>query len=148
MIGRMVTADFIDVQVPCKDWKEAIHAGAKLLEIQGVVEERYKEEVIKNFYELGPYMVIAPGIVLSHARPEAGVNKVGISIINLKDSVEFGIEHNDPVKLVITLAAVDNTSHLQYLSKLMELLMNEDDLNVLFNANQVQEIVDVLEKYN
>lgn len=147
MLVDLITAELIDVKVKCRDWKEAINKGAKLLENKGFIKECYKDAIINNFKELGAYMVIAPGIVLSHARPEAGVNETGISIMTLEEPIEFGSELNDPVKLVITLAAKDNTSHLSFLSKLMEILMNTEDLNTLINANEVNDIMNVIKKY-
>lgn len=147
MSADLIIEELIDVNVKCKDWKEAISKGAKLLENKGFVKESYKEAIINNFKELGPYMVIAPGIVLSHARPEAGVNETGISIITLENPIEFGSELNDPVKLIITLAAKDNTSHLDFLAKLMEIFTNSDDLNALINANEVSHIINIIKKY-
>jgi len=148
MLIDILRKELIKLNVKCNDWKEAIEEGAYLLEKEGIVNKNYKDAIINNFYELGPYMVIAPGIVLSHARPEAGVNNNGISILTLEDPIEFGSELNDPVKLIITLAAKDNTSHLSALSKLMEILMNSDDLNSIINAKTVQEVVKIIEKYS
>lgn len=148
MLIDILREELIKLNVKCNDWKEVIEEGAYLLEKEGIVNKNYKEAIINNFYELGPYMVIAPGIVLSHARPEAGVNKNGISILTLESPIEFGSELNDPVKLIITLAAKDNTSHLSSLSKLMEILMNSDHLNSIINAKKVQEVVEIIKRYN
>ncbi|MBU3107931.1 PTS sugar transporter subunit IIA [Clostridium gasigenes] len=147
MLAKIITQEFIKVQVDCKDWKEAIENGVAMLEEKGIVEKSYKEEIFKNFENLGPYMVIAPGIVLSHARPEAGVNKTGMSIMTLKNPIKFGSELNDPVTLVLTLAAKDNTGHVSLLSKLMEMLMNSKDLDMIFNAKSVEDVSNIIKKY-
>lgn len=147
MLSEVITAEFIKVEEECIGWEEAIIKGAKILEESGSVKEHYKYAILKNFKELGPYMVIAPGIVLSHARPEDGVIKTGISILTLKNPIEFGSELNDPVKLVITLAAKDSTGHMNVLSKLMELLMNIEDLNKVFNAKSNEEVENLIKKY-
>lgn len=148
MLGEIVKPEFVKVQVDCKDWKEAIENGVAILEEKGIVEKSYKKEIFKNFKELGPYMVIAPGIVLSHARPEAGVNKTGMSIMTLKNPIKFGSELNDPVKLIITLAAKDSIGHINLLSKLMEMLMNSEELSVIFNAKSVDDVNNIIKKYN
>ncbi len=147
MLGDLVTKDLIKVNEECNEWKEAIEIGAKLLEEKGLVKESYKEAIINNFYDLGPYMVIAPGIVLSHARPEFGVNETGISIITLKDELNFGSDQNDPVKLVVTLAAKDNDNHVEALADLMQLFMNEADLNGILNANSIENVYEITKKY-
>ncbi|MBE6070647.1 MAG: PTS mannitol transporter subunit IIA [Clostridium butyricum] len=147
MLSKVITAEFIKVEEECIGWEEAIISGAKILEEARLVEEHYKYEILKNFKEFGPYMVIAPGIVLSHARPEDGVIETGISIMTLKNPIEFGSELNDPVKLVITLAAKDSTGHMSVLSKLMELLMNTEDLSKIFNAKSNEDVENIIKKY-
>lgn len=148
MLGELVTKDVIKVNEKCDNWKDAIGVGVKLLESKGVVEDRYKDAIINNFKELGPYMVIAPGIVLSHARPEGGVNETGISILTLKEPLNFGNEQNDPVKLVVTLAAKDNENHLELLSSLMEMFMNTEDLNGILEADNQNDVYKIIQKYN
>ncbi|MEG1002729.1 PTS sugar transporter subunit IIA [Clostridium sp.] len=148
MLGELVTKDLIKVNEECDDWKDAIGVGVELLENKGVVENRYKDAIISNFKELGPYMVIAPGIVLSHARPEGGVNETGISIVTLKKPLNFGNEQNDPVKLVVTLAAKDNENHMELLAGLMEMFLNAEDLKNVLQASNQNEVYEIMQKYN
>ena len=141
MIEKILTKDFVRTGVSASDWKEAIHEGVKPLLEKGYIEERYEEAILENFKELGPYMVIAPGVVLSHARPENGVVQMGMSIVNLLDGVKFGHETNDPVYLVITLAASDNTSHLELLRELMGILMEDTKLHTLKFEKDLQKVL-------
>lgn len=148
MLKDLLTWNTIKVNVECEDWKEAIGFGTQLLIDNGWVEKRYYDAIINNFKEFGPYMVVAPGIVLSHARPENGVNKLSMSLITLKNPVEFGNESNDPVKLIITLAASDNESHLKALSQLMELFMNSEDMTSIFKASNKEDVIGIIGKYS
>lgn len=141
MIEKILTKDFVRTGVSASDWKEAIHEGVKPLLEKGYIEERYEEAILENFKELGPYMVIAPGVVLSHARPENGVVQMGMSIVNLLEGVKFGHETNDPVYLVITLAASDNTSHLELLRELMGILMEGTKLHTLKFEKDLQKVL-------
>jgi PTS system ascorbate-specific IIA component len=143
----LLNKDVIKLNVKCLDWKDAIRKGSEILINKGFVEERYTEAILDNFEKFGSYMVIVPGIVLSHARPEEGVKKFSVSLMTLKDPVEFGSEMNDPVKLVITLAAIDSEAHMKVIKKLMELLMNAEDLNKLMNSEEVEEIIEIINKY-
>lgn len=52
----------------------------------------------------------------------------------------------DPVKLVITLAATDSESHLEVLSELAEVLMDEEKVTRLIEANSSQAFYDELTK--
>lgn len=147
MLSDLLTREMIRIDVEAKDWEEAIREGTKVLRQNNYVEDCYEEAIINNIKSMGPYMVVAPGIVLSHARPENGVNKLSMSLTLLKNPVVFGHETNDPVKLVITVAAIDNETHLKALSQLMELMMNEEDMKKIFNANNKDEIVKIVNKY-
>jgi PTS system ascorbate-specific IIA component len=95
--------------------------------------------MIQAFEELGPYMVIAPGIALAHARPSNAVLETGLSLVTLTEPVEFGSQSNDPVSLVIGLAAKDHDSHIDLLAALSELLADDQKVKLLLNAtNEVQ----------
>lgn len=148
MLNDLLTRETIKLNLSCADWKEAIAAGTALLEEKKWVSAEYKEAIINNFAEFGPYMVVAPGIVLAHARPECGVRKLAMSLVTLENPVNFGHELNDPVKLVVTLAATDNETHLKALSQLMEVFMNQEDLNIIINATNKDEVIEVLKKHS
>lgn len=147
MSNTLITEEVVKVKADCKTWQEAIHEGVNLLLNVKAVNESYEDAILKNFAELGPYMVIAPGIVLSHARPEDGVNKTSMSMLTLETPVEFGSDLNDPVTLVVTLAAADNTSHMSTLSHLMELFMDNEAMGEIFKASNKEEILNITNKY-
>ncbi len=138
----------IKLKEECNDWKEVVFKGVGLLEENGFVNEIYKNKIIENFYEFGPYMVIAPEIVLLHARPEDGVIKTGLSILTLKNPINFGSELNDPVKLVFSFCSIDNKDHMVLLSNLMKLLMSKDDVENLINENNIENVKKIIEKFN
>jgi PTS system ascorbate-specific IIA component len=96
--------------------------------------------------EMGPYIVIAPTIAISHARPEDGANGLGMTILVLEEPIYFSSKQDRPVRIVITLAAPDNEQHLLALQQLSQLLMEDlDNLLLTTNADQVLKLV---EKYS
>ena len=124
----------------CLNWKESfLVAGSALVESKRTTED-YIQEMIQAFEELGPYMVIAPGIALAHGRPSESVLETGLSLVTLSNPIEFGHSSNDPVSLVIGLAAVDHDSHIDLMSALAELLMSEDKVTLLLNATNESEV--------
>jgi len=147
-LNNLITADVISLNVECRYWEEAIRKGMKVLREKNYVESSYEEAIINNIKEIGPYMVVAPGIVLSHAKTEDGVNKLSMSLMTIKNPVKFGSELNDPIKLVITLAAKDRESHLKALSQLMALFQNSEDLKGIFKAKTTEEIINIINKYS
>ena len=130
----------IKLQQSCVSWRETFElAGLGLVESSRTTSE-YTNEMIQAFEELGPYMVIAPGIALAHGRPSESVLETGLSLVTLSTPVAFGSTSNDPVSLVIGLAAVDHDSHIDLMAALSELLMSEDTVNSLLRATNESEV--------
>ncbi|MFO7293327.1 MAG: PTS sugar transporter subunit IIA [Actinomycetes bacterium] len=106
----------VGVDVP--GWQEAIRAACTPLVAAGVVEPRYVDACIDMVRRHGPYVVLAPGIALPHARPEDGVVGVGVSVAVLSFPVEFGHPENDPVDVVIAFGSPDSEQHIDLLAAL------------------------------
>jgi PTS system ascorbate-specific IIA component len=85
-------------------------------------------------------MVIAPSIALAHSRPSDSVLETGLSLVTLANPIEFGSTSNDPVSLVIGLAAVDHDSHIDLMAALSELLMSNEMVNFLINSRNETEL--------
>lgn len=147
MLSKLLNHDTIRTCVECRDWQEAVRIGAHLLVAKNSLEERYVETIIDNHQKFGPYMVIAPGIVLAHARPEDGVLQLSMSLITLQHPLMFGNFTNDPVKIVITLGAKDADSHLEALTQLMELLSNEKDMDKIMRSTRQREVIEIIRQY-
>lgn len=144
VLSEFLKENTIEVNVKAKDWNEAILKGGQLLYEDGCIEKSYIEAMIKVMKELGPYIVIAPGIAMPHARPESGTKKVGMSLITLDKPVNFGNDENDPVSVVICLCAIDGSTHIKALTELAELLDNEKNLELIKNASDKDVVLNVI----
>jgi transcriptional antiterminator/mannitol/fructose-specific phosphotransferase system IIA component (Ntr-type) len=147
MLDQLLKPENIRLQVECRNWREAVEAGAEPLLRQGAVEARYVDQIRENLIEHGPYMVIAPGIALLHARPEDGVREVCMSLITLSPSVSFGHPQNDPVDIAITFGTTDNESHVYALSQLMELLSHPPSLQRLRKAVRPEDVIEIIRPF-
>ncbi|NMA86709.1 MAG: PTS sugar transporter subunit IIA [Tissierellia bacterium] len=134
----------IRTNVEAKDWRDAVIKTGKLLLKQGSIEKSYIDAMIDKVEELGPYIVIAPYIAMPHARPEDGVNRTSIAMVTLKEPLNFGHDKNDPVKLILALAAKDNEAHLETLANLMEILGDEDKLSKIMDSQSPEELYSYL----
>jgi mannitol/fructose-specific phosphotransferase system IIA component (Ntr-type) len=130
----LIRPEIVAVGVEVQDWQEAIRAAGKLMEDDGAVEARFADAMIRVAKEFGPYIVVAPGIALPHARPEDGVIKASIAVLRLKTPVNFGNKDNDPVYLVVALAAVDHKQHIQGLAELAGVLSDEENIKKIKKA--------------
>uniref|UniRef100_A0A7C5UX72 Ascorbate-specific PTS system EIIA component n=2 Tax=Ignisphaera aggregans TaxID=334771 RepID=A0A7C5UX72_9CREN len=133
----------ISITKSVKNWVDAVKLTGRMLIEDGVVEERYIDAMIEVVEELGPYIAIAPGVAIPHARPEDGAKEIGLGILIVKDGVMFG-SPNDPVYVVIAFAAKDKTSHLGILKELAELLSMPSLIDHLRNASSLKEVVEII----
>ncbi len=131
----------IELKVRAKDWREAVKKSGAILARNGYVEERYINAMVETVKELGPYIVVAPGLALPHAKRSDGVIKSGISIITLDEPIEFGNSANDPVYVLIGLSGSNDQAHLQILQAIASVFEDEKLVYKIAESNCKKEIV-------
>lgn len=147
MLKTLLTPDVIQVVSQARDWRDAIAISCHPLIDNGSIEARYVEAIYRSHEAIGPYYVVGPGIAMPHARPEEGVNKLSLALTVITEGVTFNAQENDPVKLLIVLAATDSTSHIEAISQLAQLFDNDNDVQALLNAKTQQDILSVITRY-
>ena len=100
------------------DWREAVRLAAGRLRDSGAASPAYVERCLGIVEETGPYIVIAPGVALAHARPEDGAIRPGLALVRLRRPVRFGHPDNDPVDLVFAFCSPDSSGHIGLLAAL------------------------------
>lgn len=120
MIEHIKTIDSIDTL------ENAIRLAAEPLRHRQLIKESYIYAMIDLIDRYGPYIVIAPNIALAHALPEDGVNKLSMSLLNLKKAV---LHENKSIKHIFVLAPTDKNSHLKIMRDLLDFLNNEHRFN-------------------
>ncbi|MFW0768029.1 PTS ascorbate transporter subunit IIA [Trabulsiella odontotermitis] len=137
----------IRLQAEADSWQAAVKIGVDLLVDAEVVEPRYYQAILDGVERFGPYFVIAPGLAMPHGRPEEGVKKNGFALVTLKTPMVFNHEDNDPVDILITLAAVDARSHQE--EGIMQIVnLFEDDANFdrLRACRSEQDVLDLIDR--
>ncbi len=134
---KLLKQENVQICEKADDWRDAVRKSVLPLERGGFVESRYKDGIIENIEKLGPYIVIADHIALPHARPEQGAVETQISITLFRQDVEFE-GREAAARLFVTLAAKDNDKHLDALSKISELLSDEDVVRKILASKDVQ----------
>ncbi|MQA96585.1 MAG: PTS sugar transporter subunit IIA [Streptosporangiales bacterium] len=137
----------IGIGMPADDWRGAIGAAGSLLVDSGATTGDYTGEMIETVEKLGPYIVIIPGLALAHARPSPSVLHTGLSWAALATPVDFGNAQNDPVRLVVGLAAVDHTEHSGGLAQLARMLSDTDRMDALMTASSPAEVRRIISEY-
>lgn len=137
----MLETGNINLNVDASDWIDAIRKGGQLLIDAGSCTEKYIDAMISGCVRNGPYFLIAPGLAMPHARPELGVIETGYAIVTLKKGVEFGDKDNDPVDILIFMAAKDQATHTEEaMSQIAELCDNEEWLMELRVAKTKEDV--------
>lgn len=148
MLNELLVKENIKMTNEVEDWEEAIRLAAQPLLEQQAISSSYIDAMIESVHELGPYIVITPGVALPHARPEAGVHEVGMSFLQVKNGVAFSEKDEHLVKLIFVLAAVDNETHLKALSQLSTMLSAKANIDALMEASSVEEVQKIIHKYS
>ena len=123
------------------DREAAVRRSGELLTAGGRVDSEYTATMLAALEEFGPYIVLAPGVALAHARPTSAVHGVAFSVLTLDPPVAFGHPENDPVRLVVGMAAPDDESHIEALRQLAELLSDDARRERLMTATTAQEVL-------
>jgi mannitol/fructose-specific phosphotransferase system IIA component (Ntr-type) len=142
-LSSMITASTVRAKVFVESWEAATDYVGSLLVDAGKIEPEYISAMKRVLREMGPYAVIAPGIVLLHARPEDGVLEPCLGLITLSTPVPFGHSQNDPVDIVFGLGAVDKKAHIDALQQLSRMLGDSDKLNSIRAARQGRELIKI-----
>ena len=89
---------------------------------------------------------IGMGIAIPHGKSDA-VTKAGLAAMVVKDGVDFESLDGTPAKIIFLIAApnTEDNVHLQVLSKLSVMLMDEQFTNSLINAGSVDEFLNIID---
>lgn len=143
-LPELIHEDSILLDAEAADWQSAVRLAGGLLEQAGIASAEYTQAMVDNVVDNGPYIVIAPGFAFAHARPSEAVHRTGMSWVRLKDPVDFGSGENDPVSLVVALAAVDSKDHTHALAELSGVLGDDDLRAAVDTAPSAEAITAIL----
>lgn len=139
-------SEAVELDRECEDWREAVRASGDLLVKTDSVTDEYVEAIVAAVEDLGPYIVLAPGIAIAHARPEDGALALGFSFVRLATPIEFGSKHNDPVEFVFAFASPDKEQHLSALAALADFIESGSNLERLRTAPSAEEVFNVIKE--
>lgn len=127
------------------DWRAAVRLAGAALQASGAAREGYSAEMIRMIEEHGPYIVIAPGLALAHARPGPEVLADGLAVVTLATPVPFGHPHNDPVRVVLGLAIQRAETHLASVAAIANIFNDSDAITSLAEAKTPAEVLQIMD---
>lgn len=146
-ITDLLTKDAIKLNVKAENKEDAINKAVDLMEKQGVITDR--DKYINAIWEREKEGTtgVGQGIAIPHGRCDA-VTKPALIAITIPDGVEFESLDGNPVKLLFLIAAsTDKASeHIDILSKLSAMLMNESFTSALLKAKSSEDFLAVIDQ--
>lgn len=131
-----------NIQIGCQanDWRHAIEIAAQPLLRDQAIDPSYVTAMQQAVNDFGPYMVLAEGFALAHAKPGEGVHKVCMSLITIDPAVVFGNPQFDPVDILVAFGTPDADSHIGILRELGALLLKPETFGLIRSAKTPVEV--------
>ena len=145
----LIENNSIKLNQSASTWQEAIKIAINPLIESGAVEPRYYDRIIECVNEMGPYIILAPGLAMPHARPEDGVNRTAFALVTLTQPVVFEGE-DEPVDVLLALAGSDSDQHMQGLIEITQVLDDPDsdtgvDLDKIRRCKTAEDVYAVID---
>lgn len=145
-IRDLLAAESINLNGTPAGKTEALNQCIDLMEKSGKIAdvEKYRKGVFAREEE--GTTGIGMGIAIPHCKSDA-VTKAGLAAMVVKDGVDFESLDGTPAKIIFLIAApnTEDNVHLQVLSKLSVMLMDEQFTNSLINAGSVDEFLNIID---
>ena len=145
-ITDLLSASSIDLNAKPLNKKEAIEQAVKLMAASGNITdiEAYTKQVIAREEE--STTGVGEGIAIPHGKCSA-VSRPGLAAMIIRDGVDYDSLDGEPVNVLFLIAAPDSEDnvHLDVLSKLSVLLMDEEFIRKLKAAKDIGEFLEVID---
>lgn len=146
-IRDLLAVESIDLNGKVTGKNEALDAMVALMAKSGKINdvEKYRKGVYAREEE--GTTGIGEGIAIPHCKSDA-VSRPGLAAMVIKDGVDFDALDGEKVSLIFLIAApnTEDNVHLDVLSKLSVLLMDENFTHGLRNAKTVEEFLSVIDQ--
>lgn len=140
LLQDLLSEDNVSFRYPAETWEDVIRHGGQLMVDAGFTDPTYTEAMIDVVRDMGPYIVLAPGLAMPHARPEMGAKQVGAALVTLEKPIDFGSPENDPVSVAVFLCAPNKDEHIQLLTDIATLFEDEEFLDAAVNFESIEDV--------
>ena len=144
MLTDLITPQRIQCVKRVSDWRESLRLAARPLVQDKSIQESYVDAMVELVEKTGPYIVLAPGIALPHARPEAGVNRLAMALLRVEEPVWFDREKY--ANLFFVLASADGKSHMNALIQISHIFSKDTVLESFLQAPDPEALWNLLRR--
>ena len=143
MLKDLITKDRINIVQNVDSWQDAIKLASKPLLDDNSITQSYVDAMIESVNTHGPYIVLDDYFALPHASPSAGVNKLAMSLLIVREDVDLV---GKPTNVFLVLSAVDTTTHLDALANLSDVLCERKNIEI-FRKGNPDDILKLINNY-
>ena len=147
LLQDLLSEDNVSFRYPAETWEDVIRHGGQLMVDAGFTDPTYTEAMIDVVRDMGPYIVLAPGLAMPYARPEMGAKQVGTALVTLEKPIDFGSPENDPVSVAVFLCAPNKDEHIQLLTDIATLFEDEEFLDAAVNFESIEDVQSFLAEH-
>ena len=146
-ITDLLKKDTIDLNVKAQSKEELLKKAVKLMQNNGNInnQEEYLKLVMNR--EKEGSTGIGEGIAIPHGKGES-ISKPGLSAMVIPEGADFEALDGKPVQLLFLIAAPNSKEniHLEVLSRLSTILMDEDFREKLIQAKSKEEFLHIIDQ--
>jgi len=126
---------------------EAIDQMVELMVKEGNINDKQKYKAAVLAREAETSTAIGEGIAIPHAKTDA-VDRPGLAAMTVPGGVDYDAPDDEPSNIIFLIAAPNTKEnvHLEVLSRLSTLLMDDDFTDALRNAKSVEEFRSIVDK--
>ena len=146
-ITELLDKKSVKLDAAPKSKNEALDMAVDLMADSGKIKDKEAYKKLVYAREEESTTGAGEGIAIPHGKGDC-VENPGLAAMVIKDGVDFASLDEEPVNILFLIAAPDTEDnvHLDVLSKLSMMLMDEDFRNNLINAKDVDEFIEIIDK--
>ena len=146
-ITELLDKKSISLDAAPKSKAECLDIAVELMAKSGKLSDKEAYKKLVYAREEESTTGVGEGIAIPHGKGDC-VKKPGLAAMVIKDGVDYEALDDEPVNILFLIAAPDTKDnvHLDVLSKLSMMLMDEDFRNNLINSKSVDEFIDIIDK--
>lgn len=136
---QLLTPDKVDIFDEEMNWRDAIQAACATLLRRESITQCYVDGILLSLEVYGPYMFLSPGLMLAHAKPSDGTNRLDLSVAVFHERVEFSDDHY--AKVLLVLSPVDGEQHLGILRDVIAVFSVQQRVDALAECQTPEEVI-------
>ncbi|WP_391591773.1 PTS system, IIA component [[Mycoplasma] cavipharyngis] len=129
------------------DWKQAVHIGVGMLVDCNKASWELEEKILESTEKFGAYYVLEKGVALLHTLAGDYCYQAATSTLILDQEIIFNNQSDKMAKIIITLSAPDNNSHIAIIKEFGRYFMDVNFKEKALAVKSKQEFLNLITQF-